>query len=129
MIEMVWWVITASHGMGRARESDATECVVDLHSLSEIIIFNSILTTFEASAIIWGSWGSCWNMLEPKTKPWLRILTKLRLSKSVMCTVAKGIEARSIAQKDISYRQIQSNSVITNSRGPLKNVRYNRETL
>ncbi len=24
---------------------------------------------------------------------------------------------------------IQSNSVITNSRGPLKNVRYNRETL
>ena len=41
-----------------------TECVTDLDSRLEMIIFESILTTFEAT-IFWGSWGSSWNQLEP----------------------------------------------------------------
>jgi hypothetical protein len=32
-------------------------------------IFVLILTTFESSCIIRGSWGSIENWLEPKTKP------------------------------------------------------------
>jgi len=34
-----------------------------------MIIFGSILTTFESSRIFGGSWGSIENWLEPKTKP------------------------------------------------------------
>jgi len=34
-----------------------------------MIIFESILTTFELSSIFGGSWGSIENSLEPKTKP------------------------------------------------------------
>jgi len=34
-----------------------------------MIIFGSILTTFEFSIICGGSWGSIENWLEPKTKP------------------------------------------------------------
>jgi len=39
-----------------------------------MIIFESILTTFEASVIFRGSWGSIKNWLEPKTKPPFAIL-------------------------------------------------------
>ncbi len=34
-----------------------------------MIIFESTLTTFEASFIFWGSWGSIKNWLELKIKP------------------------------------------------------------
>jgi len=34
-----------------------------------MIIFGSILTTFEWSIIFGGSWGSIENWLEPKTEP------------------------------------------------------------
>jgi hypothetical protein len=34
-----------------------------------MIIFGSILTTFELSSIFLGSWGSIENWLEPKIKP------------------------------------------------------------
>jgi hypothetical protein len=36
-----------------------------------MIIFGSILTTFELSSIFEGSWGSVENLLEPKIKPLL----------------------------------------------------------
>jgi len=49
-------------------------------------IFESFLTTFEASIVFWGSWGSSENWLEPKTLPPLQILTKLSLSKSLIRT-------------------------------------------
>jgi len=34
-----------------------------------MIIFGSILTTFDSSSIFGGSWSSIENWLEPKTKP------------------------------------------------------------
>jgi len=34
-----------------------------------MIIFGSILTTFETSIIFGGSWGSIENLLQPKTEP------------------------------------------------------------
>ena len=34
-----------------------------------MIIFESIMTTFELSVIFWGNWGSLKNWLEPNTKP------------------------------------------------------------
>jgi len=45
-----------------------TECVTDLDSWSKMIIYGSILTTFESSSIIGagGCWGSMENWLEPK---------------------------------------------------------------
>ena len=46
---------------------DPTECVTELDFRPEMIIFESILTTFEASHIFRGSWGSSENQLEPKT--------------------------------------------------------------
>ena len=49
-------------------------------------IFQSILTTFESSVTFRGNWGSTGNLLDPKTKPPLQILTKLSLSKSVIHT-------------------------------------------
>ncbi len=47
----------------------ATECVTDLDDQSDMIIFESLLTTFEAIFIVWGSWAICKNWLELKTKP------------------------------------------------------------
>ena len=41
------------------------ECVTDLDLRREMIIFESILTTFEASTIFSGSWGSSENQLRP----------------------------------------------------------------
>ena len=43
----------------------ASDGVTDLDLRLEMIIFESILTTFEASTIFWGSWGSSENQLEP----------------------------------------------------------------
>ena len=40
------------------RNKIITECVTDLDKRSEMIIFESILTTFEASFVFSGSWGS-----------------------------------------------------------------------
>ena len=48
-----------------------------------MIIFESLLTTFEVSVIFWCSWSSGENWLESKTKPPKLSLTKLSLSKSV----------------------------------------------
>ena len=45
------------------------KCVMDLDWQSKMIIFESILTTFEASVIFQGSWGSSKNWLEPETVP------------------------------------------------------------
>jgi hypothetical protein len=39
------------------------------HVCSEIIIFESILTTFELTIIFRGSWGSRENLCKTKTKP------------------------------------------------------------
>jgi len=47
----------------------ATECVADLDYQSEMIIFGSILTTFQSRIIFGGRWGSIENWLEPKTEP------------------------------------------------------------
>jgi hypothetical protein len=46
-----------------------TEYVTDLNELSKMIIFESILITFESSVVLKGSWGSSVNWLELKTKP------------------------------------------------------------
>ncbi len=49
----------------------------DLDQSSEIIIFESIFTVFEASSIFWGSWGCSINWLELKIKPLLAYLVYL----------------------------------------------------
>jgi len=49
--------------------SECTECVMDLDLWSKMIILGSILTTFESSSIIGGSWGSIESCLKPKIKP------------------------------------------------------------
>ena len=46
---------------------DPTECVIDLDPQSKMIIFESLLTTFELSISFRGSWESSENQLEPKT--------------------------------------------------------------
>jgi len=45
------------------------QSVTDLDLRNEMIIFGSILTTFESSSIFGGSWVSIENWLKPKTKP------------------------------------------------------------
>jgi hypothetical protein len=55
-----------------------------------MIIFESLMTTFEASAISSDNWSSSKNWLELKTKLPLPNLTKLSLSKSMICTVERG---------------------------------------
>jgi len=45
-----------------------TECVKDLDKQSKMIIYGSILTTFELSSIFGGSKASFENWFEPKTK-------------------------------------------------------------
>jgi len=42
---------------------------IRVHRYIEIIIFGSILITFELSSIFGGSWGSIENWLEPKIEP------------------------------------------------------------
>ncbi len=42
-----------------------------------MIIFESTLTTFEASLLFWGSWGSIKNWLELKIEPPLADLASL----------------------------------------------------
>ncbi len=46
-----------------------TECVTDLVKRSEMIILESIFTTFKSSCVFGGSWGSIEYWLELKTKP------------------------------------------------------------
>jgi len=46
-----------------------TECVADLDEQTEMIIFESNLTTFKLSIVFWGSCGICENWLEPETEP------------------------------------------------------------
>ena len=38
-----------------------SECVMDLDYQSEMIMFESVLSTFEASIVYWGSLGSSEN--------------------------------------------------------------------
>jgi hypothetical protein len=45
-----------------------TEGVKDLDLQSELLIFESILTTFKLRIIHRGSWGSIENWLDPKTE-------------------------------------------------------------
>jgi len=45
------------------------ECVTDLDKQSDLLIVQSILTSFKQSIIFGGSWGSTENWLEPKTEP------------------------------------------------------------
>ncbi len=47
----------------------STECVTDLDQGSDIVIFESILSTFESNVVFRGSCGSSVNWLEPKTEP------------------------------------------------------------
>ena len=42
---------------GQVKKLD-TQCVTDLDQQSGMIIFESLLTTFELCIIFWGSWGS-----------------------------------------------------------------------
>jgi len=56
-------------GVGKTYYEHSTECVTDLDQGSEMIIFGSILTTFESSNIFGGS--SIENWLKPKTEPLL----------------------------------------------------------
>ena len=65
----------------------STECVTKLDLQSRMIIFESILTTFEASVIFSGRWCSSKNWLELKTWPPKASLTNLSLSKSFIRTV------------------------------------------
>ena len=84
---------------------DPTECVTDLDLRSELIFCETILTTFEASIIFWGHWGSSGNWLEPKNKPLLRILTKLSFSKSVMrCGYELLVSTAGISTKLYHFR-------------------------
>jgi hypothetical protein len=41
----------------------------DLDIQSELLIFESIFTTFKPGIVFNGSWGSIKNLLEPKTEP------------------------------------------------------------
>ncbi len=47
---------------------------LSLDNESEIIIFESLLTTFEANSTFWDFWGFSGNWLEHKTKPLVPIL-------------------------------------------------------
>ena len=69
-----------------------TECVVDLDQRRKMIVFESLLTNFEPGGIfeVVGH-GSTGNWLESETKPLLRILTKLSLSKSMIHAVPKFV--------------------------------------
>ena len=58
----------------------------------EIIIFESILPTFEATVIFWGNYGRSGNRLKSRIKPQWQILTKLSLSKSLIYTVPDDID-------------------------------------
>jgi hypothetical protein len=62
-----------------------TECVTDLDQRSKMIIFGSILTTFESSSIFGGSWGSIENWFEPKIQTTIGIFS---LPKSVKRSVS-----------------------------------------
>jgi len=42
---------------------------MDLDKQSELLIYESILTSFKPSIILGGSWGSTENWLKPKAKP------------------------------------------------------------
>ena len=53
-----------------------------------MIVFESILTTFEASFVFWGSWGSSKNRHEPKT---LTSIDNFSLLKSVICTLSLNL--------------------------------------
>jgi len=50
-------------------DCNSIECLTDLDSLGEMIIFESNLTTFKLSIVFRGSLNSSENWLEPKTKP------------------------------------------------------------
>jgi len=54
---------------GALVKNATTECVTDLDSWSEMIIFESILTTFKLSIVFRGSWGRSVNWLESKMEP------------------------------------------------------------
>jgi len=47
----------------------STVCVTELDQQSELLIFESILTSFKPSIVFGGSWGSTENWLVPKIKP------------------------------------------------------------
>jgi hypothetical protein len=49
-----------------ALDHAGTECTEDSDKRSEMIIFGSILTTFQLSSIFEGIWGSIENWLKPK---------------------------------------------------------------
>ncbi len=51
--------------------TDSTVCFIDLDWCTKTIISESILTTFIASVIFRGFWGSSKNLLELKTEPCL----------------------------------------------------------
>jgi len=69
-----------------------------------MIIFELLLTIFEANFIFRGSWGSTENWLEPKTKPPSENLIKLSLSKSTLRTVKRfsdKLQTKQISKKTL----------------------------
>ncbi len=62
------------------RDTLCTKCVTDLDKKSKMILFQSILTTFEASVLFLRHLGSGKNWLKPKNQT---TNTKFNLSKSL----------------------------------------------
>ena len=69
-----------------------TEWVTDIDYRSKMIIFRSILTTFESSIILYGSRVRINNWLEPKTKPLFVILAYPNLWNALYNTITYRIK-------------------------------------
>ena len=63
-------IFFTSYFFPKFRKLFATECFryLNFGKRSDMIIFGSLMTTFEVSNIFWGSCDSCKNWLEPKIK-------------------------------------------------------------
>jgi len=61
----------------------STECGTDVDEQSEMIVFESILTTFELSIVFKGSWGTSEYWLEPK----IQHISKFNLPKSALLVI------------------------------------------
>jgi len=63
-----------------------------------MIIFGLILTTFESSSILGGSWGSIENLLEPKTEPpFGNLACNIR---ETLCSIARGVKMGNLHPQD-----------------------------
>ena len=62
-----WKVVEFLWKLWKYSDHNDIDCVSDLDLLRKAIISESLLTTFKASIIFWGSWGSgkTWLSLKP----------------------------------------------------------------